>query len=118
MSITRLVGAKFRPVEIQQKILDLKLGDTLHAVAEPTNPHDPNAIKLLDFNDNFLGYVAATDYKRESLVLASDIVDDLGNLGFVVAGDVGTNSPKILVEGYGKAVEQMATRESDDEIPF
>lgn len=50
-------GVKFRPKEIRQVIANLKKGEELSLEAEPTNNFDPYAIRILNADGDFLGYV-------------------------------------------------------------
>jgi len=55
-----VAGARFH--ELPKVIHDLSVGNTLKLVPEPTNPYDPNAIKIIyeTFEKSaFLGYVPA-----------------------------------------------------------
>ena len=55
-----VAGARFH--ELPKVIHDLSIGNTLKLVPEPTNPYDPNAIKIIyeTFEKSaFLGYVPA-----------------------------------------------------------
>jgi hypothetical protein len=57
-----LAGAQFRPTEAQAAMLDLAVGQTVLLVPEPTNPFDPDAIKVVTLDDNdqpahHIGYV-------------------------------------------------------------
>lgn len=61
---TILKGAYFRPDEAKAAVLALSVGERLWLLSEPTNPHDPNAIKVLceitgleETIDEFIGYV-------------------------------------------------------------
>lgn len=54
---TNLAGGKFRPTDAQQITLSLEPGTPLRLEREPTNPYDPNAIKVNDVDGVHLGYV-------------------------------------------------------------
>lgn len=67
-----LAGAQFRPAEAQAAMLDLAPGQTVLLVPEPTNPFDPDAIKVVTMDDadqpaHHIGYVPRklTDYVRD-----------------------------------------------------
>ncbi len=64
-----IAGVKFRPAaEIHEAAKEMKVGDTLYLIPEPTNKFDPNAVMIKakyksivhDFEvekESFLGYV-------------------------------------------------------------
>src|SRR5690606_41396851 len=54
---TNLAGGKFRPMDAQQITLSLEPGTPLRLEREPTNPYDPNAIKVNEVDGVHLGYV-------------------------------------------------------------
>lgn len=53
-----IAGVQFRPRgEIMVAAKELNEGDLLTLQPEPTNKYDPNAVKILTEDGNFLGYV-------------------------------------------------------------
>lgn len=54
---THIAGNKFRNVEDQLALARLEAGAPLTLVPEPTNPYDPNAVKVHTAAGNFIGYV-------------------------------------------------------------
>jgi len=52
-----LAGIKFRPKEIKERIATLGEGEVLSLEREPDNKYDENAIRVLDHDGQFLGYV-------------------------------------------------------------
>jgi len=56
----QVVGLYYRPQIVQEAAQNLKGGERFLLVREPTNPHDPNAIKVM-LDGIHLGYVPATE---------------------------------------------------------
>lgn len=56
--ITTLMGASFRPAEVKDLIRNLDIDDVLTLERDPDNQYDPYAIKLLNDDGIFLGFVA------------------------------------------------------------
>ena len=65
-----LRGANFRPESAKAVTAVLQINDTVQLVAEPDNPYDANAIRVVVF-DEHIGYVA-----RE---IAEVMIDDFNN---------------------------------------
>jgi hypothetical protein len=76
---TNIVGIEFVPAGVEL-VRRLKVGDEVKLVRQPDNPHDKNAIVIIDSDGNRLGYLSAK--------LAADISraldEDEGKLGRVV----------------------------------
>lgn len=94
---TKLVGINFRPEEVKELVKALEPGDVLALEREPDNPYDPNAIRVLDADENFLGFVAA----KNALHVASEIAPymDNGHNTRVTVIEGGTSySPALRIE--------------------
>lgn len=50
-------GVKFRPKHIREVVANLKKGEELSLEAEPHNEYDSNAIRIINADGDFLGYV-------------------------------------------------------------
>lgn len=58
-----LRGARFRGLNEQHALLSAFVGDEVLLVAEPTNPYDPDAIKVM-LNGHHIGYVPRESTSR------------------------------------------------------
>lgn len=67
---TVLVGANFRPSEAREAIKGLTIGSILTLEAEPDNPHDDKAVKVM-LNGEHLGYIPRTDNSALAEILAA-----------------------------------------------
>ncbi len=70
--ITVLAGASFRPAEAKAALKAVDGTETLRLEAEPTNPYDVNAVKVIMTAagvDHVIGYVPRTDNYELSLLL-------------------------------------------------
>ena len=53
-----IAGVQFRTPKDKEALLVVKEGDMLRLDPEPTNPYDPNAVKIVDQGNSFhFGYV-------------------------------------------------------------
>ena len=64
-----LAGANFRPAEAKQAIKEAEIGDTVELEADPENPYDPNAVKVI-LEGEFVGFVPKTDNAPLAAALA------------------------------------------------
>lgn len=96
--LTKLVGTGHRPIEAQQRAMELRQGEEVYLVPDPENEFDSNAIKILSDDDVFMGFVAARDYKNEGLLLAADLVEIVEDVVAIVGDGAGTKSPYIEIE--------------------
>lgn len=55
-----LAGANFRPAEARDRCKALKIGEELELEADPENPYDSNAVKVLS-DEHFIGFIPKTD---------------------------------------------------------
>lgn len=55
-----LAGANFRPAEARDRCKALRIGDELELEADPENPYDPNAVKVLA-DEHFIGFIPKAD---------------------------------------------------------
>lgn len=65
---TRIAGFNHHP-GAPDRLLRMRTGTKLRLVKEPTNPHDPNAIRITTTAGNMLGFIPAVDCKLVLLVL-------------------------------------------------
>ena len=77
-----IVGNSFRPKEFRQCFAELEIGDPLQLERDPENPHDKNAIRVLDGEGTWLGFVPREDAKSMAITL-----------------DNGTHTSKAIVSG-------------------
>src|SRR3546814_3524175 len=57
--LAALVGMNFRPSEAREVVKTLQIGHTLHLEPEPSNPYDPNAVKVIEpESGQFIGYLS------------------------------------------------------------
>lgn len=92
---TKLVGTGHRPIEAQEIVLNLVEGDEVELEAEPENPYDPNAIKII-VDEVHVGYVAASERTASGYNLAQEIIFNLPARAVVTDG-AGTRSPVLVV---------------------
>lgn len=69
--LAALVGVSFRPKETKEIVRELQMDDELRLEREPENQHDENAVKVVNDNGDFLGYVEKD--------VAAEIADRLDN---------------------------------------
>lgn len=89
---TRLVGVSHRPIDIQILIEELTPGAELFLEREPGNAYDPNAIKFLNADEDFLGYVKGTDAQE----IAPLLDEDESYTAHVIAGGT-ARQPKVEI---------------------
>lgn len=68
----RLNGATFRPAECQTIVAALQPGNFLTLEPEPSNPYDPNAVKIIFGLGAHIGYVSKEACEDVLAVIASD----------------------------------------------
>lgn len=84
---TVLRGVSFRPLEAKEIVNQLIEGSGLKLEREPFNPHDPNAIKVLDPDTNeHLGYVAKEHAVEIAALMDQGYEFDCTVSGFMKAG--------------------------------
>lgn len=71
MIYSPVVGVNFRPAEAKEAIKTLSIGDTVELEAEPENPYDPNAVKVIAFGC-FVGYLAKQNNGPVALALSEE----------------------------------------------
>lgn len=55
-----LAGANFRPADAREVCKSLSIGDTLELEADPANPYDSNAVRVIASGE-FIGFIPKTD---------------------------------------------------------
>lgn len=91
--ISPLMGASFRPADVKEKIKLLEVSDELILERDPENEDDPNAIKFLDAEGEFLGFVA-----KEIAAEIADTLDGGAEATATVVGMTGTVKPHVQIE--------------------
>ena len=64
-----LAGANFRPADAREVCKSLGIGDTLELEADPSNPYDSNAVKVIA-EDTFIGCIPKSDNTDVAAALA------------------------------------------------
>ena len=64
-----LAGANFRPADAREVCKSLGIGDTLELEADPSNPYDSNAVKVIA-EDIFIGFIPKSDNTDVAAALA------------------------------------------------
>lgn len=52
-----LAGLYYRPKKVKERARELMSNESVSLEKDPTNPHDPNAIRVYSYDDVHLGYV-------------------------------------------------------------
>lgn len=52
-----LAGLYYRPKKVKERAKELMSNESVFLKKDPTNPHDPNAIRVYSYDDVHLGYV-------------------------------------------------------------
>lgn len=52
-----LAGLYYRPKKVKERAKELMSNESVFLKKDPTNPHDPNAIRVYSYDDIHLGYV-------------------------------------------------------------
>lgn len=52
-----LAGLYYRPKKVKERARELMSNESVFLEKDPTNPHDPNAIRVYSYDDVHLGYV-------------------------------------------------------------
>lgn len=105
-----LVGVNFRPAEARAVVKDCQIGHVFGLEAEPTNPYDANAVKVIDpETDTFVGYLS-----RESNMETAAHLNQGGRARATIVSFLGVIKPHLLVELFEPDEESEAT---DAEAP-
>lgn len=103
-----LVGVNFRPAEARAVVKDCQVGHVFGLEAEPSNPYDANAVKVIDpETDTFVGYLS-----RESNMETAAHLNSGGAARATIVSFLGTYKPHLLIEFLDGDVEDA---ESDEE---
>jgi len=76
-----LAGANFRPADAREVCKHLGIGDTLELEADPSNPYDSNAVKVIA-EDTFIGFIPKSDNTAVAAALAQGEEVIVGVVGF------------------------------------
>lgn len=89
-----LVGVNFRPAEARALVKDCQIGHVFSLEAEPSNPYDSNAVKVIDpETGTFVGYLS-----RESNMETAEHLSTGGTATASIVSFLGTYKPHLLVE--------------------
>lgn len=105
-----LVGVNFRGAEAIAFVRDSQTGHSWNLEAEPSNPYDANAVKVIDPDSGlFVGYLS-----RESNMETAAHLNSGGKAFATTVSFLGTIKPHLLIEfGERPVVEEVV----DDETP-
>lgn len=92
--ISPLMGLSFRPAEVKEIVLALEPGDELYLVRDEENEYDSNAIKVVNEDNIFLGFIA-----KEVAADLAPMMDEDEDLGIIVevADTVNPRKPNLQI---------------------
>lgn len=89
-----LVGVNFRPPEARALVKFCQTGHVFDLEAEPTNPYDANAVKVIDpETGHFVGYLS-----RESNAETAEHLSNGGRAQATIVSFLGTYKPHLSIE--------------------
>jgi tricorn protease-like protein len=74
--ILTLVGVSHRTLEEKLLVKDLAEGDEVFLIRDPENEYDSNAIKVIDADNNHLGFITSKEAKELAPLLDDDARND------------------------------------------
>lgn len=89
---TKIAGLNFRPREIKAEVANLKEGDAVDLVRDPSNTADPNAIKIMA-NGAWLGYVS-----REVAAQLAPMMDNEATRAVIDTPQIHMEPPIVKIE--------------------
>lgn len=89
-----LVGVNFRPAEAREIVKNCQTGHVFDLEAEPSNPYDVNAVKVIDPETGaFVGYLS-----RESNAETAAHLAEGGRARATIVSFLGTYKPHLSIE--------------------
>jgi hypothetical protein len=93
-----VVGITFRPASAKEAMDSLVIGDRLLFEAEPSNPYDSNAVKVIEpKSGEFIGYLS-----RESNSEVAEHIADDNPYHCEIASFLSTRKPHVRIELYDR----------------
>lgn len=88
-----VVGISFRPASAKDAMRALEVGDTLTLEADPENPYDSNAVKVIDpASGEFIGFIS-----RESNSETAEHLANGGEVSCEIISFLGTLKPHVRI---------------------
>lgn len=88
-----LMGVTFRPKGTKDSVRALNIGEHLLLEAEPENPYDSNAVKVLTEDGEFIGYLA-----RESNMETAEHLANGGEVRVTILSFLSDIKPHLQIE--------------------
>lgn len=114
--LSDIAGIRYRPISAQVRVAQLTFGERLYLEPEPTNDHDPNAVRILTEDRVFVGYVQRkfSEAVAEAIAAGDPILAVSNHSGLtILIGD--EDIQKHLADPPRD--ESLASMD-DDEVPF